>query len=221
MRATRLERIPMLQRSITHVCAGFAVAAGLLFAGTSAFAAGVTVMVTDANGAPVADAVVYAEAGGGQALPAARKPAAIEQKGRRFAPMVTVVQTGTEVSFPNNDTVRHHVYSFSPAKVFELKLYSGTPGSPIVFDKPGTVVVGCNIHDQMVAFIHVVDTPYFARTDASGKAQLDGVPAGKYTLRLWYYKTPTPAQTLEQPLLMKTADATAAFKVIAKPAADN
>jgi len=74
-----------------------------------------------------------------------------------------VVQAGTPILFPNHDKVRHHVYSFSPAKTFELKLYSGVPGTPVLFDKPGLVVLGCNIHDQMVAYVQVVNTPYFAK----------------------------------------------------------
>lgn len=116
-----------------------------------------SVLVTDTNGLPVQDAVVYAEAAGGQILPKILQPAEIIQKGRKFTPLLTVVQAGAEISFPNNDTVRHHVYSFSKPKPFELKLYSGTPGSPVLFDKPGTVVVGCNIHDQMLAYIQIVE----------------------------------------------------------------
>lgn len=194
----------------------------VLLAGLSAAqAGGVTVLVTDAAGLPVPDAVVYAEPTGGQVLPKAARAVEIEQKARKFAPMVTVVQAGTEISFPNNDTVRHHVYSFSTPKVFELKLYSGTPGSPILFDKPGTVVVGCNIHDQMLAYIHVVGTPYFARTDAAGRAHLDGVVPGKYGLKLWHYKMTALTQIQEQPLLMTAAESTAAFKLAPKPAASN
>ena len=196
-------------------------ALALLLPAGMAHAAGVTVQVTDANGLPVADAVVYAEPAGGQVLPKMARTAEIEQKARKFAPLVTVVQAGTEISFPNNDTVRHHVYSFSTPKVFELKLYSGVPGSPILFDKSGTVVVGCNIHDQMLAYIHVVNTPYFARTDASGRAHLDNVAAGKYGLKLWHYKMTAPAQIQEQALLVTTADASMAFKLTAKPAAAN
>ena len=178
-------------------------------------------MVTDAAGLPVPDAVVYAEPSGGQVLPKAARQVEIEQKARKFAPLVTVVQVGTEISFPNNDTVRHHVYSFSASKAFELKLYSGVPGSPILFDKPGTVVVGCNIHDQMLAYIHVVGTPYFARTDALGRAHLDGVAAGQYGLKLWHYKMTAPAQIQEQALLMTTTDANVALKLLPKPAAPN
>ena len=197
-----------------------ALIAGGLMAG-NALGGTLTVQVTDAAGQPVADAVVYAEAASGQALPKSTRAAEIEQKARKFAPLVTVVQAGTEISFPNNDTVRHHVYSFSAAKIFELKLYSGTPGSPIVFDKPGTVVVGCNIHDQMVAYIQVVNTPYFARTDASGKARIDAVAPGKYALKYWHYKTPAPTQIQEQPLLVTAADAAVAFKLNPKPAGAN
>ena len=190
----------------------------LAISAACAHAGGVTILVTDSAGAPVGDAVVYAEATGGQALPKSTRAAEIEQKARKFAPMVTVIQAGTEISFPNNDTVRHHVYSFSTPKTFELKLYSGTPGSPILFDKPGTIVVGCNIHDQMLAYIQVVNTPYFARTDAAGKAHFDGVAAGKYNLKLWHYKTPAPNQILEQPLTVAAADTSAAFKLPAKAA---
>ena len=83
----------------------------------------------------------------------------IAQAKRQFSPRVTVVTVGTPVTFPNFDTVRHHVYSFSPVKTFELKLYAGVPNAPVVFDKPGIAVLGCNIHDQMAAWVVVVDTP--------------------------------------------------------------
>ncbi|MFZ6874302.1 methylamine utilization protein [Undibacterium sp. Di27W] len=166
---------------------------------SSAAHADAVIQVTDNSGQPVQDAVVYAELASGPQLTKAAT-AEIQQKDKKFLPFVTAVQTGTSISFPNNDTVRHHAYSFSPAKPFELKLYSGKPAAPIIFDKPGTVVVGCNIHDQMVAYIHIVDTPYFAKTDASGKARLPGIPAGKYTLKTWHPKQPPSAAIPEQPL---------------------
>lgn len=77
--------------------------------------------------------------------------AQVAQQGRQFVPQVSIVQAGTAVSFPNLDTVRHHVYSFSPVKTFELKLYAGTPSTPVVFERAGTAVLGCNIHDRMSA----------------------------------------------------------------------
>ena len=110
----------------------------------------------------------------------------MDQKNRMFIPHVLAVQTGTAVRFPNSDDIRHHVYSFSPAKQFQLPLYKGTPANPEVFDKAGVVTLGCNIHDQMSAFIVIVDTPHFAITAANGRASLRDVGAGRYTLRIWY-----------------------------------
>ena len=100
----------------------------------------------------------------GKAPPPPSRRAVLDQKNRMFVPHVLPIQTGTAVTFPNSDNVRHQVYSFSPAKKFQLPLYAGTPAAPVVFDKPGVVTVGCNIHDQMSAYIVVVDTPYFALT---------------------------------------------------------
>jgi hypothetical protein len=104
---------------------------------------------------------------------------------------------GAEVAFPNRDTVRHHVYSFSPAKRFELKLYAKGEAPRVKFDKAGVVAVGCNIHDSMVAFIKVVDTPYAAKTDEHGVAVLHGAPAGGATLRIWhpYLRAPDNEQS--------------------------
>jgi hypothetical protein len=105
------------------------------------------------------------------------------------------IQGGAAVTFPNKDNIRHHVYSFSATKPLDLKLYSGVPAKPVVFDKPGAVKLGCNIHDWMVGYVYVVDTPYFAKTDKTGSARLDGLPAGDYQLRVWhpYMKTePAP-----------------------------
>ena len=165
--------------------APFVLAAALL-AG-AAGAAPVEVLVQTPAGAPLADAAVLVEpVAGTPPRVRARGHAAIEQRGREFIPWLTVVQTGTSVDFPNNDTIRHHVYSFSEPKRFEIKLYAGKPGQPIVFDKPGQVDIGCNIHDWMEAHVLVVDTPYFARTGADGRATVAGVPAGRYRLRLWH-----------------------------------
>jgi len=84
------------------------------------------------------------------------------------------------------------VYSFSPAKTFELKLYSGVPAIPVVFDKPGVVILGCHIHDNMVAYVLVVDTPYFAKSDATGQARLDGLPSGNYEVTIWHARIANP-----------------------------
>ena len=160
----------------------------VLLAGTDGARAGtVEVLVQTPAGAALADAAVLVEPLAGAPRPRAPAAhAAIEQRGREFIPWVTVVQTGTSVDFPNNDTIRHHVYSFSEPKRFEIKLYAGKPGQPIVFDKPGQVDIGCNIHDWMEAHVLVVDTPWFARTGADGRATIAGVPAGRYRVRLWH-----------------------------------
>jgi plastocyanin len=181
-------------------------------------AATISATVADASGKPLNDAVVYAEPVGTAPGMKPNPNAEIAQKGRKFLPMVSVVQVGTNIMFPNNDVFRHHVYSFSPAKVFELKLYSGIPGSPVNFDKAGTVVLGCNIHDRMLAYIHVVNTPYFAKTDATGAARIEGVAPGKYQLKAWHYSLPPAAAVAEQPLVLTSADAGAAFVLPTRPA---
>lgn len=193
--------------------------AGLLFAlvANGAAAASISTQVVDGSGQAVADAAVYAEAISGQAVSKPQRTADIEQKGRKFLPLMTVIQTGTEISFPNNDTVRHHVYSFSPPKIFELKLYTGTPGNPVVFDKPGSVVIGCNIHDQMVAYIHIVNTPYFGKTDAGGKVRLDGLVAGKYRLKAWHFSLPAGGTVPEKEITLAAGDVAAALTMNLKP----
>ncbi len=154
-----------------------------LLVATPLLGATLTVRVSDARGRTVDDAVVYAVPEGRQ-LPLAKKTAVMDQKNRMFIPHVLAVQTGTSVNFPNSDDVRHHVYSFSPAKTFQLPLYKGTPANPEVFDRAGVVTLGCNIHDQMSAFIIVVDTPYFAKT-VNGAAELEDVDAGRYAVHVW------------------------------------
>ena len=157
-----------------------------LLAAWSAQAATLAVTVNDARGAPLADAVAWAMPR--TPLPARSRPgAAVEQIDKIFVPLVTPVQVGTLVQFPNRDEIRHHVYSFSPAKIFELKLYAGTPVAPVLFDKPGEVVLGCNIHDHMIAYIYVVDTPWFAKANKEGFARIENVPGGEYDLHARHY----------------------------------
>lgn len=79
----------------------------------------------------------------------------IDQINKMFVPEQLVIQQGQTVDFPNSDNIRHHVYSFSEAKTFELKLYADKPEKPIQFEKPGVVVVGCNIHDSMIGYIYI------------------------------------------------------------------
>jgi plastocyanin len=177
-----------------------------------------TVSVTDGDGKPLAQAAVYVMVRGAKAEAEPGTGAQIGQRERQFTPQVTVVQTGTAVSFPNFDTVRHHVYSFSPIRKFELKLYAGTPAAPVVFETPGTAVLGCNIHDRMNAWVHVVDTPLFTKTDATGKATLE-VPPGDHRLRTWHYLLPEPGAPVEQAVHVNAAAAQVAVKLAVQAAA--
>lgn len=156
----------------------------LLAAAHATAASELIVEVRDARGAAVSDAVAYAIPDGKRPPPPSRR-AVLDQRNRMFVPHILPIQAGTAVTFPNSDNVRHQVYSFSPAKRFQLRLYAGTPAAPVVFDKPGVVILGCNIHDQMSAYLVVVDTPYFALT-ADGRADLTGMPEGAYDVRVWY-----------------------------------
>jgi plastocyanin len=150
----------------------------------AALAGMVTVDVTTRSGASPADTVIVFDPLDGAPAPS-HDAAVVDQVNRRFVPRVSVVRTGTAVTFPNSDHIRHQVYSFSPAKTFTLKLYAGSPKTAVVFDQPGLVVLGCNIHDSMVAFIGVVDSPYFAKLGDSGSATMN-LPAGHYRLHAWH-----------------------------------
>jgi plastocyanin len=162
-------------------------AAALLY--LSAFfaqASEITTTLTDADGHPLAEGFVYAVPAQPLASTNQLKTAKFDQVDKEFVPRISVIQQGTSVEFPNSDNIRHQVYSFSPANTFQLKLYSGRPSAPVAFDKPGLVVLGCNIHDHMVAWVLVVDTPWFARSDAQGRVSLRDLPAGKYELLAWH-----------------------------------
>src|SRR5882762_7169489 len=149
-----------------------------------------TVTVIDPSGRGVTDVVVVVA----PAEPAARPPppatptspaAIMDQRNLAFSPRILVVGVGTSVEFPNNDTVSHQVYSFSPAKKFQLPLYKGQLHPPVMFDRPGLVVLGCNIHDQMVGYIYVTDAPFFGKTDPAGTVRLAGLSGGEYLITVW------------------------------------
>ena len=163
------------------------------------FAADIAVHVANKNGKPVENAVVYAEPTNKNLSPTVSS-VSIVQKNKTFIPLVSVAQVGTQIQFPNQDSVKHHVYSFSPAKMFELKLYSGAATKSIVFDKEGTVVLGCNIHDNMLAYVQIVDTPYFAKTDSTGTATIKDLPKGKYLLKTWHFSTIKENDIYEKPI---------------------
>jgi plastocyanin len=161
----------------------------ILFLAGAAFSARaveVGFKISDHKNAPVADAVVSLKPlDTHPKLSIPTEPLVIAQQKQQFVPYVTAVMAGTSVKFPNNDTVKHQVYSNSEAKKFELPLYFGDAKQAIVFDKAGVVAVGCNIHDTMIAYIVVLDTPYFAKSGADGVATIESAPPGHYLATVW------------------------------------
>ena len=184
---------------------------------TYAYAATLQVQLRDAAARPLADAVVFLESREAQSASRPSQGVEIAQVAKQFEPKVTVIPVGTLVRFPNRDTVRHHVYSFSPVKTFELKLYSGSSASPVLFDRPGIAVLGCNIHDNMAAWVVVVETPYYGRSNATGLAQLGNVPAGSYRLRAWHPAMPVGAPALDQALVVGAEPVSLSLQVPVAP----
>jgi plastocyanin len=146
-----------------------------------------TVDVLDRSGHGVTDVVVAVAPTGPRANPTtpASAVAVMDQRNRAFSPRILVVRVGTSVEFPNNDTVSHQVYSFSPAKKFQLPLYKGQLHPPVTFDRSGLVVLGCNIHDQMIGYIYVTDAPFFGKTDPDGTLRVAGLSPGEYRISVW------------------------------------
>jgi len=158
----------------------------------AATAAELNVAIKGNKGETVADAVVsLVPLDAPVSAPAPSAPHEIAQQNQEYASYVTVVQAGSTVMFPNRDTVQHHVYSLSKAKKFELPLYNPGAAESLVFDVSGVVALGCNIHDWMLAYLVVVPTPYFAKSDDRGAAAVSA-PAGRYQLQLWHPRLATP-----------------------------
>jgi plastocyanin len=178
-----------------------------------ALAAAVQVQVSDAAGRPLADAVVLVEPLDTKVAVQPLASAEVAQERRQFVPTVSVITVGSKVQFPNRDSVRHHVYSFSDAKKFEIKLYVGKPEAPLSFDKAGIVVLGCNIHDQMAAWIVVSDTPWYGQSGADGRVALADVPAGRYRVRTWHPALPPGSAGLEQALTVGNTAASLQVKL--------
>ena len=173
-------------------------------------------VVKDESGKPLADAVVSLTPPGSVVPRPA--PAVMDQQNKEFVPRVLPVVLGAPVMFPNRDNIRHHVYSFSSAKRFELPLYIGIPAAPVIFDKPGAVVLGCNIHDWMVGYIYVLPTPYFAKTTEDGRAQLADLPPGAYEARVWHPRMRSEPEKTGQPITIAAGNpGELSFVVALKP----
>ncbi|MFL6736747.1 MAG: methylamine utilization protein [Sphingomonas sp.] len=174
-------------------------AAGITLA-APASAAALTVRVVDAAGRGVRDAVValYPSAGARAPRPGGRF--VVSQQNLQFHPFLTIVPVGADVSFPNFDNTKHHVYSFSPSKRFELKLFAKDQSRTVHFDKPGIVALGCNIHDQMSAFIFVADSAWTARTNAQGLAIFNDAPGAPGRVTVWHPYLRAPGGSVQQAL---------------------
>lgn len=155
--------------------------------------------VTTTDGEPVIEAVITA-VGTIKTKPVlATAPRKLDQRNREFVSHILAAHVGESVLFPNSDNIQHHIYSFSPANSFEIQLYKDIAPKPIVFDKAGIVVLGCNIHDWMVGYVYVTDAPYFTQTDAKGAWTLN-LPADDYTLTLWHPNLDAPNNVQTQQL---------------------
>ena len=190
-------------------------AAGLALAAPLG-AAPLSVRVVDASGHPVRDAVVTLYAAGS----AARAPRpggryVVSQKNIQFHPFLSIVPVGADVSFPNLDPTKHHVYSFSPAKRFELKLFAKDQSRTVHFDKAGVVALGCNIHDQMSAFIVVTDSVWTARTNAQGMATFADAPNAPGRVTAWHPYLRAPGGVVEQNV--RSGQRSASFQVRLRP----
>jgi plastocyanin len=172
-----------------------------------AAAASLTVRVVDAAGHPVQDAVVTLKPAA-NAAPRMRADAAyrVTQQDTQFHPFVTVVPMGATVAFPNLDPFRHHVYSFSPTKRFELKLFARDQTRSVTFDQPGIVAIGCNIHDSMSAYIFVTDTVWTTRVPANGTVRFGDTPAGAFVLQVWHPFLRAPGGVLRRNYTATGAD---------------
>jgi plastocyanin len=175
--------------------------------------------ITDTKNAPVADAIVSLVPldAPPPTLAPPSEPVLISQQGEEFQTFVTPITVGTMVTFPNADKVSHQVYSQSPAKKFAFPLYKPGAMPTVTFDRPGVIALGCNIHDWMLAYVVVLETPWFAKTSADGTATLTGVPPGRYRAEVWH---PRLAKTEKREITLAAAGAPSAplaFSLALKP----
>jgi plastocyanin len=209
--SARSNRVLGIRFAIT----GVALLCTLLQAAPAA-AASLAISVQLADGKPLADAVITVQPVGRKLPPPAPIHAAMDQMNRMFVPEVLVVPVGSAVSFPNSDSVSHQIYSFSPAKRFQLPLYRGKPYAPVIFDHAGIIILGCNIHDWMIAYIDVTDAPFYGTTNAQGawSAQL---PAGHYQITVWHPRMREQTPTLVRELAIDSGDRATLTLQLTKP----
>jgi plastocyanin len=185
----------------------------LVMFGSLAMAGELRTSVNDHRGKPVSEAVVYARPVGQAAQVQPGPTVVIDQVDKEFVPALTVLAQGTAVSFPNNDNIRHHVYSFSKSNAFEIPLYADQSAPPVTFANPGVVALGCNVHDWMSAYVFVSDTPWFGVTDEAGAVTLSGLPAGDYEVEVWQAGLRGKPEQHRQLISIGDTAATATFSI--------
>jgi plastocyanin len=186
--------------------APFVLSIFLVGACITAEAAALRVEVRQRDGKAFAGAIVtlYAETA---ALPAPMPlRAVVDQVNLAFVPDLLVIPVGSTVEFPNSDAVSHQVYSFSAPRRFQLPLYRGKAHPPVSFDRPGLVALGCNIHDNMLAYLLVTDAPRFGRTDAGGTWVASDLPAGRYRAHAWHPRMNEADEWLEGAITLSEQD---------------
>ena len=185
-------------------CLAFTV---LGLAAPGVFAASLTLTLTNQDNNPVEDAVVYVLTVDAQHQSSTSQTIEMDQINEAFVPHVRATTVGSLVNFPNSDHVRHHIYSFSEAKTFEVPLCSGVPAGPTLFDKAGLVTLGCNIHDHMLGYILVLDTPWFAEV-RGGTGRIDNLPSGELAVEIWHPRLAN-AETIQHTLTVGANEDTA------------
>ncbi len=204
-------------RLTTLICVVLA-ASCMAFAAAPIWAASLTLRIVDAKGKPVSDAVVTLKPAGASApLPRMGSGYRITQQDTQFHPFVSVVPVGATLAFPNLDPFRHHVYSFSPTKRFDLKLFARDQTRNVTFDRPGIVAIGCNIHDSMSAYIFVTDSAWTERSGANGSVVFHNIPARPYDLQLWHPYLRAPGGMLSRPMIAASADRSETITVQLRP----
>jgi len=183
----------------------------------AALARTVSGQVLGEDGKPIAQAVVFVQEPAALPPAATAAPAIMDQFNKTFVPEMLPVAVGTQVRFPNRDQIRHHVYSFSRPKRFELPLYKGEDAPPVLFDKPGVVKIGCNIHDWMSAVILVLPNDRFAVTKEDGTFSLPELDAGTYTITAWHAQSRDKTEDLAQRVEIGASDPQLTFKLSLAP----